>query len=211
VSPHRAEDLAALELRRARRFARVEPREPQVERLLELGAEVLMLPMVAGPREAQAFAAAVAGRATVVLLVERAEAVAAIGELVRVDGVDEVHLGLNDLALSLGLPNRWLALAGDVPARVGSAVCEAGLRFGLAGIGRVGDTTLPVPADLVYAQFARTGATAALLARSFLGGDLAGEMRRARRRLAQWRAAGAQELAAAHAELGRRAAAAPGF
>src|SRR4051812_2779806 len=120
ITDHEPEDLAGLALRHARRFARVDPADARVDELIALGAEVLMLPMVASAHEAEGFAAAVGGRATTVLLVERVEAVRAIDELVRVDGIDEIHLGLNDLALSLALRNRWQVLAGDIALRVGA-------------------------------------------------------------------------------------------
>jgi hypothetical protein len=122
--------------------------------------------------------------------------------------VHEVHVGLNDLALSLRLRNRWLVLAGELMVEAGRCVLEAGLRFGFGGIGRAGQEGLPVPADLVYAEYARAGASSALLSRSFIqtgGTDLAAEVARARARLAEWRAAPAEALEAAHAELGRRA------
>jgi hypothetical protein len=142
------------------------------------------------------------------LLVERVEAFECLDELVLVDGVDEIHVGLNDLALSLGLPNRWLILAGDAIAAAGSLAREAGLRFGLGGLGRAGDDHLPIPSDLIYAEYARTGAAGALVSRSFHASgdiDLGAEIDRARRRLAWWRQAPAGDLESAHAELSRRA------
>jgi hypothetical protein len=93
----------------------------------------------------------------------------------------------------------------------GKRVRDAGLRFGFGGIGRVGQAGLPVPPDLVYAEYARAGATSALLSRSFTqanGADLATEVSRARARLAEWRAAPGAALEAAHRELGRCARAA---
>jgi hypothetical protein len=174
--------------------------------VLARGVKVVMLPMVKEAEEAARFAALVGGRATLVLLVEHVDALARLAEMVQVEGVDEVHMGLNDLALSLGLPNRWLVLAGELAAEAGAVVQAAGLRFGLGGIGRAGDEGLPVPANLVYAEYARTGATAALVSRSFFrtdGLDLKAEVGRARRALAEWCRRSAPEVAAAHAELGR--------
>lgn len=220
ISPHTIDDLAALRplLGQARPFARVNPvhagSREEVEAVLAAGAEVLMLPMVATAREADAFSRLVRGRARVVLLVERREAVDALPDLVAVEGVHEVHLGLNDLAISLNLPNRWLALAGDLAAEAGACVARAGLRFGLGGIGRVDDRTLPIPSDLIYAEYARTGATAAVLARSFFtesDGDLTRDVARVHERMAEWRRRGAAALADAHAELGRRTRALAGW
>ena len=214
ISPHTEDDLSAIgaTLTRAALFVRVNPVNPdtprEVEAVLALGAHTVMLPMIASGREAADFAALVAGRAHIVLLVERREAVDRLDDLIRVNGIDEVHIGLNDLALSLGLPNRWLVLAGDIMAEASARVRQAGLRFGFGGLGRAGDDGLPIPSDLVYAEYARTGATAALVSRSFFASpdiDLAAEVARARERLAYWKNRPAEDLASAHAELGRRA------
>jgi hypothetical protein len=82
---------------------------------------------------------------------------------------------------------------------IATRVHAAGLPLGLGGLGRLGDTSVPVPPGLVYAQHARLGGSAALVARSFLalGGDLAAEVERARERLDYWRACDDAELQAA--------------
>ena len=215
ISPHREEDLDALPVMQARRFARINPVHEgtarEVEALLARGAQVLMLPMTMDAVQIEIFVRCVRGRATTVALVEHAAALKCIDEIARVDGLDEVHIGLNDLALSLGLRNRWLALADERIVDAAAAVRGAGRRFGLGGIGRAGDTELPVPSSLVYAQYARTGARASLLARSFLqpGIDLAAEVRAARYELAEWCARDRADIEHAHRELVRCAAAAP--
>ena len=164
-----------------------------------------MLPMVGPAEEASRFVGLVGGRARVVLLVETSAALAAVGDLAAVPGVDEIHVGLNDLALSLGLASRWQVLAGERLAVAARAVHAAGRRFGFGGIGGVDDDALPIPADLVYAEYGRLGATAALIARAFPNaGDLGAAVARARDRLAWWRAASPAALAAAHADLARR-------
>jgi hypothetical protein len=216
ISPHRAEalDQVRAALSDAQLFARVNPlhagSEREVDDVLSRGAEVVMLPMVATADDAREFVRLVGGAAVVVLLVEQIAAVRGIAELAAVDGVDELHIGLNDLALSLGVRNRWLALAGDVAVNAGAAVHAAGKRFGLGAIGRAGDSSLPVPPGLVYAEYARTGATAALVSRSFFRSeedvDLAHEIALARDELEAWTRCSPGELAAAHAELARCAA-----
>jgi HpcH/HpaI aldolase/citrate lyase family len=222
ISPHTEQDLARVgsALDRAQLFVRVNPyhagSKREIESVLDRGTRVLMLPMALDPRDVQRFVELVGARAHVVLLVEHVEALRRLDELLAVTGVGEVHIGLNDLALSLGLRNRWLALAGDLVAAAGRRVRAAGLRFGVGGIGRVGDDSLPVPADLVYAEYARTGATAALVSRSFFepvmdGPGLAAEIARARARFAAWYGSSAASVEAAHAELVRRADCASGW
>jgi hypothetical protein len=212
ISPHTEDDLGriAAVLTRAAPFARVNAWHAgsagEVDRVIALGARVLMLPMVETVADASCFAAAVRGRAAIVLLVESAKGLEAAGALAAVDGVDEIHVGLNDLALSLGLRSRWLALAGDRLVEASRAVRAAGRRFGFGGIGAVGDDTLPIPSDLIYAEYARTRATAALVARAFpISADLGVAIARTRARLAEWRAASPDARAAAHAELTTRA------
>ena len=218
ISPHTEADLAAVgeALTSASLFARLDPPHggtpAQVERVLAAGAEVVMLPMFRTASEVQHFVELVGGRATVVLLLETPEAVEQAGKIAGVDGVGEIHLGLNDLTLALGLPNRFMLLTSRLAARLAATVTDAGLRFGAGGIGRAGDDSLPIPADLIYAQYARLGATAALVSRSFIGEDgatldLAREVERARARLADWRARDENELEAARLELMERAAA----
>jgi 2-keto-3-deoxy-L-rhamnonate aldolase RhmA len=214
LAAHTPDDLAriAAALTRADPFVRVDPLHAgtaaQADTVAALGARVVMLPMVATTEEARRFVDIVAGRMRVVLLVETAAALDAVGDLAAVPGVDEIHVGLNDLALSLGLATRWQVLAGERLAAAARAAQAAGRRFGFGGIGAVDDDALPIPADLIYAEYARIGATAALIARAFpTAGDLAGQVARARARLASWRAASPAALAAAHAELCRRASA----
>ena len=139
------------------------------------------------------------------LLVETAAALAAVADLAAVTGVDEIHVGLNDLALSLGLATRWQALAGDRLLEAARAVRAAGRRFGFGGIGGVLDDALPIPADLIYAEYARVGATAALVARAFPDDRRPGPRDWPRPRPARVLADSASPtaLAAAHAELAR--------
>ena len=212
MSSHVEGDLSALQsvLRSARLFVRVDPlgagTVEQVERVLERGAQVVMVPMVEEPAALRDFAAVVAGRAHLVALVETATGVDRIRELAAVPGLDELHLGLNDLSLSLGLANRFAVLAHDVSTAVATAARAAGIPFGVGHIGCAHDDRLPVPADLVYAQLPRLGATATLLGRSFLQGasDLAASVSAARRRLDEWWSADPAEWERARDELARR-------
>jgi len=209
LSEHRHDRLPAVRdaLRHAELFVRTNPLHAgspdEVARLLEAGVQVLMLPMFTTPEEVARFTAIVAGRARVVLLLEQIAAVECLDEILVVGGVGEVHVGLNDLALSLGEPNRFALLAMPLLEHIAERVHAAGLPLGIGGIGRVGDLSVPVAPDLVYAQLARHGASAALVARSFLagGGDLGAAVRSARARLAHWRGCDEAELQSATAAL----------
>lgn len=195
ISHHRIDDLPPIRtaLRRATLFARTNPLHAhsaaEVEALLEAGVRVLMLPMFRRPQELADFVGLVKGRAEVVPLLETAAAAARIRQLVRIPGIHEIHVGLNDLYMDLGLTSHFELLVSPMMEMLSDVIREAGLRFAFGGIGRAGDTALPVPSELVYAQYPRLGANGALLSRVFLTGrpsDLVDEVPRARQRLEDW-------------------------
>lgn len=193
ISCHRSDTLGeiAANLTTARLFARTNPvseaSASEVEELLEAGVEVLMLPMFRTAREVEQFASLVDRRATIVGLLEQSEAVLNIDAILGLEVLDEIHIGLNDLALSLGIPNRFELLETVMVEQVARAVHAAGIPLGVGGVGRVGDSSLPVDSDFMYRQLARLQASSTLLARSFIGGGegLRTEVSRARQRLAE--------------------------
>ncbi len=211
ISPHTLHDLAIVGqvLSRAELFARLNPLGDatplEVERALAVGARVLMLPMFETAEEVAEFVRIVRGRATVIGLIETEASLNAIAKVVAVEGLDEVHIGLNDLAIGLGLANRFEVLTLDAVAHAAHVACVAGCRFGIGGIGRADDHGLLVDTDLVYAQLGRLQADSTLLSRSFVDGsqDLCADVARARERLAWWKARPAYAHTAAENALRR--------
>ena len=217
ISPHRLADLAPLRsaIRRADLFARVNPvhdrSAAELDAVLAAGVEVVMLPMFECVADDERFCSLVAARARVVLLLETLGGLRQLPGILAVEGVDEVHVGINDMALDMGLPNRFTVMVRDEIADAAACAHAADVRFGIAGLGRVSDDSLPIPSDLIYAQYARLGARGALLSRSFFEPDprtidLAAELDRSRDRLAWWRGRPSEELEAARDELERTAA-----
>jgi hypothetical protein len=197
ISDHELTDLAALRsgIGRAALFARLNSIHAQsrdeVDAAITGGATVLMLPFFKGPSEVEAFVRFVDGRARVVLLLETMAAVVRLHDVLDVDGISEVMVGLNDLRLSSGVDSPFEAVASDLFTAVARQVLERGCAFGFGGLPRVGDETLPVSPDLVIAQHARLGSTSAWLSRSFFGANpdalnLVDEVSRLRDRIRYW-------------------------
>jgi hypothetical protein len=217
LSVHSWDDLSSISrcLHDADLFVRTNPihagTEVEIETALELGAGVLMLPAFRTAEEAAAFVRAVRGRARVVVLVELAPAVARIREILDVGGIDEVMIGLNDLSLQLGVANPFEVMASPLVDMLAAEALRKGLPFAVGGVGRVGDTTMPVPTELVHAQYQRLGATGAWIARSFTNAapavcDFREAVLALRNCLDEWAASPAEDLERARAELARRAA-----
>jgi citrate lyase beta subunit len=215
-SGHDWQDLqvVAAAVAHAELFVRINPLHDgtaaEVETALRLGARVLMLPGIRTSADVQHFVRLVAGRATVSILIELAPAVVRIREILQTPGVDEVMLGLNDLHLQLGAANHFEVLASPVVDMLASETRRRGLPLMIGGLGRPDDPRLPIPADLVCAQYPRLGATGAWIARSFEDADgppdYAAEVSRLRERLSQWASSSPEALEEARAELARRAA-----
>lgn len=213
ISQHRLSDLRRLAgaVTRAALFARLNPLHEgsatEIAEALEAGARVLMLPYFTTAREVRDFVRLVAGRARVVLLLETAAALVRLPEILAVEGIDEVMVGLNDLHLSMGLANPFELTTAELLDLVSAQIRARGHRFGFGGLARADDHALPVPADLVIAQHVRLGSETAWLARSFFTGlapdALASEIARLRERLAYWAAQPAPALAEARDRLHR--------
>jgi 2-keto-3-deoxy-L-rhamnonate aldolase RhmA len=210
---HREESLPVIgaSLTRAQLFARSNPPHAdwsaEADRLIAAGVQVLMLPAFHSADEVRAALDAVGGRARLVPLIETVSALRDAEAIAALPGLSEVHFGLNDLAIGMGLTSRFAVLAQPDLGRAARTIRAAGIRVGVGGIGRAGDAQLPLPSDLVYAQYPRLGATGALIARSFFEGlppgadALAAAIAAARARLDYWYRCDDGALDRARAEL----------
>ncbi len=197
ISDHCLAELPAIreKLKNADLFVRVDPINPasreQIDWLISEGVAVLMLPMFRRVEEVVEFVKLVDGRARTVLLAETTAAIFRIAEIAALPGVDEIHVGLNDLRLDAKIANHFEIVASVIMEKISEVVRGADLAFGFGGVARVDDQNLPVPPDLIYAQYARLRATSALLTRSFIPAEpnpenFTTEMAKARARLDYW-------------------------
>jgi hypothetical protein len=214
LSDHRLEDLIGLAkvVKRARLFVRINPIHPgtvdEIEAVIGAGAQVLMLPYFRTAAEVETFVRQVDGRARASILVETASALVRLRDILAVPGIDEVMVGLNDLRIELRVRNSFEVLSSAVLEGVAAQVLEKGLDFSIGGVARLDDASLPVPSDLVLAQYPRLGATGAWLSRSFFRGlqtpeDAGPAIGSLRQRLTEWAAAPGESLESARNALGR--------
>lgn len=181
-SRHTIEDIARLRpyVKESVLMARVNPlheatkeycsSKEEIDNAILAGAEVLMLPMFKTRGDAEEFVSLVGGRAKTQLLVETAEAAANIEEICKVQGVDEIHIGLNDLHLAYKQKFMFQLLADGTVERLCNAIRPTGIKYGFGGIARVGYGLLP--AEHIMAEHYRLGSTAAILSRGFCDANL---------------------------------------
>jgi hypothetical protein len=212
ISDHKKEHLPSIRqaLNNAKLFARTNPihseSQREIDELVEQGVEVLMLPMFKTVSEAVTFVEIINGRADVSLLVETAAAAVRLEKIVELPGIDEIHIGLNDLHLDLGLTNHFELLGTRFLEHLAETVLNNNIPFGFGGIGRAHDERLPIPSELVYAQYPRLKADRALVSRVFTSPDyksfdLEKEIALFRKNMDAWNAKPKEELILARNDL----------
>lgn len=139
--------------------------EREINAIADAGADIIMLPMAKDADTVRRFVKLVGGRMKAVCLLERRELVERIDEILQIDGIDEIHVGLNDLHLSYGQRFMFEPLADGTVEYLAGKFTERGIPFGFGGIARIGKGLLP--SELVIAEHYRLGSEMAILSRSF--------------------------------------------
>ena len=142
----------------------------EIDEIIESGADLIMLPYFKTVGEVKAFIKLVDGRAKTLPLVETPEAVDCIDEILELDGIDEIFIGLNDLSLGYGKKFMFQLLTDGTVETLCGKFKEKGLPYGFGGIAALGKGFLP--AEKVIAEHYRLGSTCAILSRSFCNTNL---------------------------------------
>lgn len=189
-SRHTAQDAAAIKkvLRKAQLLVRCNPiheatqdygsSRQEIDAIVEAGADLIMLPYFKTVEEVRTFISLVNGRAKTMLLVETPEAVACIDEILRLDGIDECHIGLNDLSLGYGMKFMFEPLANGTVDMLCEKFRKKGIAYGFGGIAALGKGMLP--AERVIREHYRLCSTGAILSRSFCNTALVTDLQQVR-------------------------------
>ena len=169
-SRHQLSDICSIRplLRESALQVRVNPlhdgSQAEITAAIDYGADIVMLPMWKTADDVKRFVELVDGRARVLLLLETKEADRNLAQALAVKGVDEIHIGLNDLHLSYQKKFMFELLSDGTVERLCRQIGEAGLPYGFGGVAKLGGGA--VPAELVLAEHYRLGSSMAILARS---------------------------------------------
>lgn len=137
----------------------------EIEAVIENGADVVMLPYFKTPAEVEKFVRMVDGRAKTFPLVETREAAECIDEILQVDGIDEIYIGLNDMSLAYGYSFMFQLLANGTVDRLAEKFHKKALPFGFGGIASLSGGMLP--GYYVLKEHYRLGSSRVILSRSF--------------------------------------------
>ena len=137
----------------------------EIDQVIQAGAVLVMLPMWKSALEVRRFVNAVSGRAKTVLLLETREAIDCLDEVLLLSGVDEIHIGLNDLHIAFEMTFMFELLTDGTVENLCRKIQKAGLPYGFGGIAKIGDGVLP--AEKIILEHYRLGSTRAILSRTF--------------------------------------------
>ena len=176
-SKHTTEDVraVAMSLTSAELLVRVNPiheateaydsSREEIDRAIQSGADILMLPYFKTPSEVEQFVSFVDGRARTMLLVETPEAAERIDDILSVGGIDEIFIGLNDLSLGYGKKFMFELLADGTVDRLVAKFQAKGIPYGFGGLAALEGGLLP--GKMVLLEHYRLGSGCVILSRSF--------------------------------------------
>lgn len=170
-SQHTIEDIRRIKplLTKSEMIVRINPWNgnsiQEINDVVSAGADIIMLPMWKSATEVKYFLSTVAGRCKTNLLLETKEAVECLDEVLSNGGMDEIHIGLNDLSLSYGRTFMFEPLADGTVEQLTQKIGEANLSYGFGGIAKLGSGN--IPAENIIIEHYRLGSTRAILSRSF--------------------------------------------
>lgn len=151
------------------RTAEYDSSEEEINASIKAGADIIMLPFFKKASEVKRFLRIVDGRVKTMLLLETPEAVAVLDEILDIPGIDEIHIGINDLSLGYGKRFMFELLTDGTVERLCRRIQQKGIFYGFGGIASLGRGL--VPAELIIKEHYRLGSKMTILSRSFCNID----------------------------------------
>jgi hypothetical protein len=137
----------------------------EIEEAINSGADILMLPMFTTTTEVAYFVDKIGGRAKVSLLLETPQALSRIDDILAINGIDEIHVGLNDLHLAMRLAFMFELVSGGLVEYLANKIRARAIAFGFGGVATLDGGDLP--GGMVLSQHVRLGSECVILSRSF--------------------------------------------
>lgn len=143
----------------------------ETERIINLGVDVIMLPYFKSPEEVREHLSYVDGRAKIYLLVETSQAVNHLDEILEIPGIDEIHIGLNDLGICYNKKYLFEVLADGTVDRICDKIRQKGIPYGIGGVGAPRKpfcvSKHMVPAEMLIREQYRLQSSSVILSRAF--------------------------------------------
>lgn len=180
ISHHSIDDVRKIRnvLLSAALVVRVNPifegSKSEIDTVIADGADIVMLPYFKTCEEVRKFVTYVNDRAKTCLLLETPEAVENIDLILETDGIDYVHIGLNDLHLGYNMNFMFELVANGTVEAIIRKIKQKRIPYGFGGIAQLGKGALP--AEYIIAEHYRLDSSMAILSRSFCDSNNTAEL-----------------------------------
>ena len=143
--------------------------EQEIEDVIRAGADIIMLPYITDVQQVKDFLGFVGGRVKTMPLIETPQSAEFLDEILALDGIDEIYIGLNDLSLGYHKKFMFELLADGTVEKLCLKCKLKGIPYGFGGVASLGKGMLP--GEYVIREHYRLGSTCSILSRSFCNVD----------------------------------------
>lgn len=170
-SDHSIQDIKRIKpyLGKSKLQVRINPLNPnsveEIEKVIEYGADIVMLPYYKTIHEVTNFLEIINERVKTCLLLETKEAHDCLRDTLEINAINEIYIGLNDLHLSYNKKFMFELLTDGTVSDITAKIKRKKLPYGFGGVARIGEGLLP--AEMILAEHYRLGSTRVILSRSF--------------------------------------------
>jgi len=171
ISNHSLEDIKNIKplLNNSELIVRINPinenSKVEIDTCISNGADILMLPMFKTKKEVEDFISFVGSRVKTCLLLETTQALCRIDDILEVDGIDEIHIGLNDLHLAMNLDFMFELLSSGIVDYLANKIKSKNTPFGFGGIATL-DSGM-ISGEMVLKEHIRLDSSMVILSRAF--------------------------------------------
>jgi len=171
ISDHKISDIKKISkiLTKSKLLVRVNPindkSKEEIDICIKDGADIIMLPMFKTKDEVALFISLINKRTRVCLLLETSEALCRIDSILELEGIDEIHIGLNDLHLSMNLSFMFELLSGGIVEYLSKKILSKNISFGFGGIATL-ESGL-ITGEMILKEHIRLNSSMVILSRSF--------------------------------------------
>jgi len=173
ISAHTIDDIKKIKkvLSTSKIMVRINPigdwSKDEIIDVIEAGADIIMLPYFKTSVEVKEFLKFINRRVKTCLLVETMDAVDKIDEISTFDGIDYIHIGLNDIHIERKTDFMFEFLADGYVDNLVIKIKKYNIPFGFGGVAYMESDLLPLAKDII-AEHYRIGSSGVILARSFI-------------------------------------------
>jgi len=176
ISNHSIEDISKIKetLSNSSLLVRCNPigewSKNEIDKIIQFGADTVMLPFFKKIKEVEMFLDIINERVKTNLLVETIDAVKNLESILKLDQVNRIHIGLNDLHIEVGNKFMFEPFANGMLDNISEIAKKFDVSFGIGGISKIGSHLIPSPESLI-GEHKRLGSSAVILSRSFLASN----------------------------------------